>query len=66
MEPKGPEWLGLELIRASGMKPKGKMLSRPGGAGGCLGAQRRGCRRWRPPETMLSAGCAMRSAKRGW
>ena len=24
MEPKGPEWLGLELIRASGMKRKGK------------------------------------------
>ena len=22
MEPKGPEWLGLELIQASGMKPK--------------------------------------------
>ena len=23
MEPKGPEWLGLELIQASGLKPKG-------------------------------------------
>ncbi len=24
IEPKGPEWLGLELIQASGLKPKGK------------------------------------------
>ena len=23
MEPKGPEWLGLEVIRASDLKPKG-------------------------------------------
>ena len=55
MEPKGPEWLGLELIQASGMKRKGKnalssrwrgvgVLVRRGGGVGAGRHRRRCCR----------------------